>query len=373
MDTVAVAVLQPLPACRCARPPAQRLSHFDLCHARYPPRPWTLPSRLPAASVGGAILVVCCIVFGHRLVRRVVASPDIPSVLLLYPYRRVWPFAVYPSLLDPLPFSPTSSLALSHPTMGVPIILPHPHPPHAHMLPSGSSYPPAGSRARQPSGPSTPRPGGDPNSSSSPARGAEAIAAAPPPVAAQGRRPRDHIRVRGRNPSLAPHRDVRYESLAGQRMAVYRRDKRIYEAGVLMAVWGDGMAAAAVAEQREQEEEEAEAEVLSDESAETSSLEGGDGSEARGASSGPVRLAASMIDQVAAFMGGGQHGSRRTEPGTFLMRYDSGEEEQLVLTREVWRLLHPTTGVVILEHVPVGEDELDEEDYPQDDGEYEGN
>lgn len=254
--------------------------------------------------------------------------------------------------------------------MGVPIILPHPHPPHAHMLPSGSSYPPSGSLGRQQGGPSTPRPGGDTNSPAAPARGAAAVAAAPPPLAAPGGRPRDHIRVRRRYPALAPRRDVRYESLAGQRMAVYRRDKRVYEAGVLMAVWGGGMAAAAVAGERAGEEEEADSEGLSDESAETSSSEGGDANDARGAG-GPVRLAASVIGRAAAVMAGGQHGSRRAEPGTFLMRYDSGEEEQLVLTREVWRLLHPTTGVVMLEHVPVGEDEMDDEDYPEDDGDDE--
>lgn len=244
------------------------------------------------------------------------------------------------------------------------------------MLPGGSSYSPVGDRERQQGGPSTPRPGGDTHSPAAPARGAAAaVAATPPPRAAPGGYPRDHIRVRRRYPTLLPRRDVRYESLAGQRMAVYRRHKRVYEAGVLMAVWGGGMAAAAVAGEREGEEDEAEADAedLSDESAETSSSEGGDAADARGAAVGPARVAASAAGRAAAAMVGGLQGSRRAEPGTFLMRYDSGEEEQLVLTREVWRLLHPTTGVVMLEHVPVGEDEMDEmdDDYPEDEGEDE--
>lgn len=231
------------------------------------------------------------------------------------------------------------------------------------MLPGGSSYPPVGGRERQQGGPSTPRPGGDTHSPAAPARGAAAaVAAAPRPRATPSRYPGVHVRVR-------------YESLAGQRMEVYRRHKRVYEAGVLVAVLGGGMAAAAVAEERQGEEDEAQAEAedLSDESAETSSSEGGDAADARVAAVGPVRGAASAAGRAAAAMAGEQQGSWLVEPGTCLMRYDSGEEEELVLTQQAWWLLHPTTGVVMLEHMPTGEDAIDEmdEDYPEDDGEDE--
>ena len=268
--------------------------------------------------------------------------------------------------------------------MGVPMILPHPHPPFAHMLPAGSSYNPTGSHERQ--GSTTPR--GTAATPPAPAlaparpdaaRGDDAAYPFAPPIAGdlvrQQAQLRAHgtIRVRRRVTSSATHRDLRYASLAGQPMAVYRRHKRVYERGMLFGVGalgggGDvavGEPEAAAAAAREEDEEEG----LSDGSGGSSASDGlGDANVVVAPASRVVAAAAAFVRPLGS-VGGVRHVSRRSEPGTFLMRYDSGEEEPLVLSREVWRVLDPRSGATVYEHVPVGEDEMDDESFDEDDGE----
>jgi len=156
-------------------------------------------------------------------------------------------------------------------------------------------------------------------------------------------------------------------------MAVYRRHKRVYERGMLFgvgALGGGGDVAvdepeAAAAAAREEEDEEG----LSDGSGGSSASDGLADADLADASAGRVVAAAAVFGRPIVSVGGVRHVSRRSEPGTFLMRYDSGEEEPLVLSREVWRVLHPRTGATVYEHVPVGDDEMDDESFDEDDGE----